>query len=267
MKLIIFSNPNKPYAAELMEDLVRICGSSGVEALTARDADELSLLVGREHDSLFCVVTVGGDGTVLRAVSIASVYGIPVLGVNMGRVGFFSEIGTDEFGSALELLKKSEFFIDRASMIHCSVNGESAGECLNDFALHRQELSSITHIDLEIDGDGIGDVMADGLIVGTPSGSTAYTMSAGGPVVAPKLDCILVTPVCPHSLTVRPIVASKASVVSVRLKSACRLIRDGQNVRELRPGDELVFTSAERTAAFIRFKKRNVFKLIREKLK
>ena len=140
------------------------------------------------------------------------------------------------------------------------------GDCLNDFSVHRQELSSITQLELVIDGDTVGNVMADGLIVATPSGSTAYTMSAGGPVVAPKLDCILVTPICPHSLTVRPIVSSVDSVVEVTLKCACGLSGDGRQTAVLSPGDRLVFSRSKRSASFIRFKKRNVFRLIREKL-
>lgn len=267
MKMLFFTNPAKPNSKELMYELADIAARRGASAVCASDGDELERLLEADSGSAFCVVTIGGDGTILRAVSAASAYDVPVLGVNMGRVGFFSEIGADGFGEALEKLMKGEYSVERPSMLSCFVNGESMGECLNDFSIHRQELSSITQLGLEIDGDPVGDVMADGLIVATPSGSTAYTMSAGGPVVAPKLDCMLVTPVCPHSLTVRPIVTSIDSVVSVTLKCACRLSRDGQNARILEPGDKAVFRRSDRTAAFIRFTKRNVFGLIREKLR
>ncbi|MBO4563523.1 MAG: NAD(+)/NADH kinase [Clostridia bacterium] len=266
MKLIFFTNPNKPNAAKLMEELVSVAEARGIETVSVRDDEGLKELLNIGCDA-FCVVTIGGDGTILRAVAAAAPKHIPVLGVNMGRVGFFSEIGTDGFPKALERLLSGDYYIERPSMLSCSVNGVSMGECLNDFSIHRQELSSITQLDLFVDGDEIGNVMADGLIVGTPSGSTAYTMSAGGPVVAPKLDCILVTPICPHSLTVRPIVTAADSVVRVRLRCVCRLSRDGQNIMVLDPDDEAVFKKAEMTAEFIRFEKRNVFKLIREKLK
>jgi NAD+ kinase len=267
MKLIFFTNPIKPGAEALMEQLVREAKLRGAETFSVTGSERLEALLEEEHDGVFCVVTLGGDGTILRAVSEASEFGIPVLGVNMGRVGFFSEIGTDGFGEALEKLFSGDFTVERPSMLSCFVNGESMGDCLNDFSIHRQELASITQLDLAIDGDEIGTVMADGLIVGTPSGSTAYTMSAGGPVVGPKLDCILVTPICPHSLTVRPIVTSTDSEVEVTLQSTSRLSRDGQNIKILYPGDSVVFRRSERTAGFIRFKKRNVFKLIREKLR
>ncbi len=257
----------KPNAGRLMNELVIAAEHRDFKTVSTTEDELLEELLDGDFGDAFCVVTLGGDGTILRAVSAASKHGIPVLGVNMGRVGFFSEIGVGEFEDALDKLIKGEYAVERPSMLRCEVNGESMGDCLNDFSVHRQELASITQLDLSVDGDEIGTVMADGLIVGTPSGSTAYTMSAGGPVVAPKLDCILVTPICPHSLTVRPIVTSTDSVVEAKLQCTCRLSRDGQNIKILYPGDIAVFRRSERTAEFIRFKKRNVFKLIREKLK
>ena len=267
MKLIIYTNPEKPNAARLLSELSEIAERRGIETTPFASDVILAGAPGEIWSGVTAVVTIGGDGTILRAVSAAAPHGVPVLGINMGRVGFFSEIGTEEFESALDKLLSGNYSVESASMLTCLVNGEYCGLCLNDFIIHRQELSSIAQLGLTVDGDEVGDVMADGLIVATPSGSTAYTMSAGGPVVAPKLDCMLVTPICPHSLTVRPIVASADSVVSVCARSTCRLTRDGQDVCVVRPGDELVFKKAEGAAEFIRFGKRNVFGLIREKLK
>lgn len=267
MKLIFFANKNKPNVVDLMQELRAAARNRGISSVAVNSEELLDVLAPNIWEEAFCIVTVGGDGTILRAASAASRFGKHVLGVNLGRIGFFSEIGVNEFEKALDKLIAEDFTVERASMLSCELNGENMGDCLNDFVLHRQELSSITHLALEVDGFDIGEVMADGLIVSTPSGSTAYTMSAGGPVVAPKLDCILVTPICPHSLTVRPIVASKDSRIRARLKSPCRLTGDGIGLRLLNPGDELSFFRSERTAQFIRFENRNVFKLIREKLK
>lgn len=249
-----------------MQSLAAVCAKRGVETELVTGSEELEELIGSHKSDARCIVTIGGDGTILRAMHTASRNGIPVLGINMGRVGFFSEIGADEFDSALDLLIDENYSVEQRTMLQCLVNGEYAGDCLNDYSIHRQELSSIVQLDLTIDGDEVGNVMADGLIVATPSGSTAYTMSAGGPVVAPKLDCVLVTPVCPHSLTVRPIVASSDSIVEAEVKSLCRLSEDGQNIRVLEPGDVVKVLRSRYTANFIRFKKRNVFKLLREKL-
>ncbi|MBQ4448447.1 MAG: NAD(+)/NADH kinase [Clostridia bacterium] len=266
MKLVFFTNPQKENAPELMEKLAEEAREKGFDTLSASTDEGLEELLSRGVSDLLCVVTIGGDGTVLRAVSSASEYGVPVLGVNMGRVGFFSEVDTGSFEEALGKLISGDYTVEHPSMLTCLLNGRPVGDCLNDFSVHRQELSSITQLELVIDGDTVGNVMADGLIVATPSGSTAYTMSAGGPVVAPKLDCILVTPICPHSLTVRPIVSSVDSVVEVTLKCACGLSGDGRQTAVLSPGDRLVFSRSERSASFIRFNKRNVFRLIREKL-
>lgn len=267
MKLLFFTNPTKPNANELVRQMIATARSKGAQtAFTTTDEGLKDMLSGEFHDP-FCVITLGGDGTILRAVSAASAFGVPVLGVNLGRVGFFSEIGVDSFETALDKLASGDYFTERPSMLSCEVNGESMGVCLNDFSIHRQELASITQLELAIDGDEVGNVMADGLIVATPSGSTAYTMSAGGPVVAPKLECLLVTPICPHSLTVRPIVTSSDSVITALLKCTCRLSLDGQNIRILYSGDKAVFKKSPRTAEFIRFDNRNIFRLIREKLK
>ena len=265
-KLVFFTNPNKPNAEELMNKLASSARGRGIEAVETTIHEKLDALLDENGDA-FAVVTLGGDGTILRAVNSASRYGIPVLGVNMGRIGFFSEIGAEDFDRALDKLSEGDYRLECPAMLSCFVNGESRGECLNEFSIHRQELASITQLRLVIDGDEVGTVMADGLIVGTPSGSTAYTMSAGGPVVAPRLECLLITPICPHSLTVRPIVAAADSVISAAIECTCRLSGDGQNIRILEPGDEVVFRRADRTAKFIRFGDRNVFRLIREKLK
>jgi NAD+ kinase len=267
MKLLFFTNPMKPNAVTLMNELLETARERELDVLSTASDEGLAELLRSGAEDIFCVVTLGGDGTILRAVSAASPYGVPVLGVNMGRVGFFSEVGAEGFSGALDKLIAGDYYVEHAAMLSCEVNGESMGDCLNDFSVHRQELSSITQLELSIDGDEVGDVMADGLIVATPSGSTAYTMSAGGPVVAPKLECILVTPICPHSLTVRPIVTSSESVVKANLKCVARLSCDGRNVRILYPGDVVTFGRSETAARFIRFGKRNIFRLIREKLR
>lgn len=265
-KLVFFTNPNKPNAGEQMKKLAALARARGISAVEAGDHTELDAIMNENPDA-FAVVTLGGDGTILRAVSSAAGRGIPVLGVNMGRIGFFSEIGAEGFGDALDKLVSGDYRLERPAMLSCRVNGVHQGDCLNEFSVHRQELASITQLTLVIDGDEVGRVMADGLIVGTPSGSTAYTMSAGGPVVAPRLECLLVTPICPHSLTVRPIVAAADSVISASIECTCRLSGDGQNIRVLEPGDSIEFRRSELTAEFIRFGDRNVFRLIREKLR
>jgi len=266
MKLLFSTNPYKENGPALMSRLAELSAAKGNEVEVAMGCEELTWLIEDKWSDADCIVTIGGDGTILRAMHMASLYHIPVLGINMGRVGFFSEIGTDEFEPALERLLAGNYTVERRSMLRCFVNGETVGDCLNDYSIHRQELSSIVQLDLTVDGDSVGNVMADGLIVATPSGSTAYTMSAGGPVVAPKLDCMLVTPVCPHSLTIRPIVTSADSVVEAQVLSRCRLIEDGQNIKVLEPGDRITVNRSPHIAEFIRFDRRNVFKLLREKL-
>ena len=266
MRLLFFTNPNKPNASHLMGELFGIASTMGHCCTSVTDTTELLNTVNTEGDCISCIVTMGGDGTILRAVVAGAKHNIPILGVNMGRVGFFSEIGTDGFLYALERMQRGDYHIEQRGMLRCYVENKPIADCMNDFTLHRQELASTVQLEITIDGDNVGNLMADGLIISTPSGSTAYTMSAGGPVVAPSLNCMLITPICPHSLTVRPIVASVDSVVYVTVESECRLIADGQNLMRLLPNSIVRVERSVYTASFIRFDKRNIFKLIREKL-
>ncbi len=266
MKLLFFTNPNKNGAVEILAKLIVCAEAMGVECVCATDTEELSKLAKSDGASALCLVTLGGDGTILRAVGAAALTDTPILGINLGRVGFFSEIGAEEFENALIRIMSGEYHIERKRMLSCCVNDVCVGDCLNDFTLHRQSLSSIVQLEYDIDGDEVGNLMADGLIISTPSGSTGYTISAGGSVVAPRLECILVTPICPHSLTVRPIVTGFDSVITVKSKGECQLIADGRNLCKIDPEDVATVFDADKSVGFIRFKKRNIFKLIREKL-
>ncbi len=266
MKLLFFANPNKNGSMQALERLLACAGARGVKCAWATDADRLLSLADEGWKDALCLVTLGGDGTILSAVYRASKLSMPVLGVNLGRVGFFSEISGDEFDGALTRLSEGNYYIERKMMLSCYVNDKFAGDCLNDFTIHRQALSSIVQLNYDIDGDEVGNLMADGLIVSTPSGSTGYTISAGGSVVAPRLECLLVTPICPHSLTVRPIVAPSDSEVRIKAISRAQLLADGRRCVRLYNGDIVLVRQSDSRAEFIRFEKRNIFKLIREKL-
>ena len=154
------------------------------------------------------IIAFGGDGTILRAAMPASEYGAPILGVNLGRIGFLSEIAPDEFDEALKRLDENDYSLDSRMMLSCSVNGSAEKLCLNEALLYKRSFSGVVDISMEIDGIDAGSVLCDGIIVSTSTGATGYSISAGGPVIAPGLDAIIVTPICPHTLTVRPIIAS-----------------------------------------------------------
>ena len=170
------------------------------------------------------------------------------------------------FPAALERLRAGDYLIERRMMLRCSLNGGEPFYCLNDVLVSRESLSGVAQIAIDIDGTPVGTVFCDGVIAATPTGSTAYTLSAGGPILASGLDAIAVTPVCPHTLHFRPIVTAPGAQIRFCAADSGVILADGTRVSEVRRGDVLLVTGAERTCSFLRFEKSDLFRLIREKL-
>ena len=217
-------------------------------------------------EALDLLVVAGGDGTVLRYADCASSREIPVLGVHFGRVGFLSEILFDSFEEALDRLMTGRFGIEERMMLRCTINNDLTVHCLNDILVFKHSFSGTVQIDVTIDGKPVGTVFCDGILAATPTGSTAYSLSAGGPVVAPGLDAILVTSVCSHTLHMRPIVASADSTIEFKVAQNGFVASDGIKVREVQNEDVIRVRRSERKTRFIRFGDTNLFGLIHEKL-
>ncbi len=246
------------YRAELMKQ-AELAGhackaySNGGEIKLAEKAPEL-------------LVVVGGDGSLLRFAAVAAERDIPILGVNLGRIGFLSEIAAEEFGNALERILSGDYRVEERMMLRCCVDGCECANCLNDVLVFKQSFSGTIQVGLSCDGKDVGTVFCDGIIASTPTGSTAYNLSAGGPVVTQNLEAIAVTPVCSHTLHVRPIVSSADSVWSFHVSGTGFVAGDGIRLRKVNPDDAIVVTKSERRVKFIRFGEQNVFELIHRKL-
>ena len=159
----------------------------------------------------FYLICLGGDGTMLEAVSLVRKSGIPVLGVNTGRLGFLSPVNKDDLQSALQKLLREKFTLDKRELIEfegCNNCFKELNFALNEFTIHKKDTSSMIHIDTYVDDIFLNSYFADGLIVSTPTGSTAYSLSCGGPNMMPDSDNFIITPIAPHNLAVRPIVIS-----------------------------------------------------------
>ena len=267
-RVYLIANPTKQGAADVLKKACSIVEAEGCAALSFYDPAELFSKCGENPPSL--VIVIGGDGTVLRAVSSAVNNGIevsaPILGINYGKIGFFSETDIDGFKQAFCAFLSGEHRIDRAAMLRAQVGEGDTFVCLNDFMIAKQGFSSVAHLEVLIDGSSMGMVHADGVIVSSATGSTGYSISAGGPIVAPNHDVILVTPICPHSLTVRPVVASFDSNITVIAHSDCVLHADGAQLMQLDSGSVISIEKSEHRIGFVRIGERNIFKLIREKL-
>lgn len=253
---------NKNGSACVREKLVHCAQDAGVDCAVYDDAEAIKA----DPSAPDVLTVVGGDGSLLRYAHAASERNIPVLGINQGRIGFLSEIAADEFPAALKKLKDGAYSTEQRMMLACRIGACAELFCLNDFMVFKQSFSGIAQIEIELNEMRIGTVYCDGIIVATPTGSTAYTLSAGGPVIAPGLEAIAVTPVCPHTLHFRPFVASPDDRVRVRVIGRGIVSADGMDKVPVGTGDEIVITRARRSAQFIRFGQKNVFELIQTKL-
>lgn len=212
------------------------------------------------------IIAFGGDGTILHAADLASDLGAPILGVNLGRIGFLSEIMPDGFTDALKRLDDMNYSLDSRMQLSCSIDGDVEHECLNDALLYKRSFSGIVDISMEIDGISAGSVLCDGLIISTSTGATGYSISAGGPLIAPGLDAMIITPICPHTLYVRPIIAPENSRLRFSMNSEGYISLDGIYSSEIKTDDTITIKRSKRRVAFVRFGRQNLYSLVREKL-
>jgi len=213
------------------------------------------------------IISVGGDGTLLRANALALQYDLPVFGINVGRVGFLTEIELDELESACEKLKNDDFTIEKRMMLEVR-SEDHTSLALNDVVISRGGYSRLIGIDAWVDKDPIGRFMADGLIVSTPTGSTGYSLSAGGPIICPEVECMVLTPICAHSLQHRPVVTSAQQAITIQLSGDVKAMVsvDGREPYAFQGGQKLTIVRSERAARFIRLQPKSFFSKIRVKL-
>ncbi len=189
-------------------------------------------LTGDKHISLFsdsqsltdstdCLISLGGDGTMLDAVALVRNKNIPILGINFGRLGFLAGIGKEELNSAVEALVNGTYVVDKRSLIHLDAEIPLFGETpfgLNEFAIHKRDTSPMIRIHTYLNGEFLNSYWADGLIVSTPTGSTGYNMSCNGPIIFPDCTSFVITPVAPHNLNIRPIIVPDSNIISFEVE-------------------------------------------------
>jgi NAD+ kinase len=219
------------------------------------------------------VIVLGGDGTLLSVASIFASTGTPILGVNLGFLGFLTEVRLADLYPALECWHGGCNDIDVRAMLCAELwrGGElhSAYEALNEAVVSKGDIARMGDFAVELDGKSVARFRADGVIVSTPTGSTAYTLAANGPILTPSVDAMVVTPICPHLLTLRPIVVRGDALLAVRVEGVANpalLTVDGQKAVELRMGDELRCRKSSHTVNLIRMSEGGFFEALRSKL-
>ena len=223
----------------------------------------------REGGAYDAVISVGGDGTFLRANQFAAEQGLPLLGVNVGRVGFLAEVELDQLSQACRDLKAGNYSIESRMMLE-GICEDTKLLALNDIVVSRAGYARLIAVKVWVDHELVGRYIADGLIVSSPTGSTAYSLSAGGPIVFPGVDCMILSPICAHSLQHRPVVLSSQQTVTLELdcelQQKAQLTSDGQEAFFLSANQKVVITRSCAQARLIHFHSQDFFSLIRRKL-
>ncbi|MFY9378583.1 MAG: NAD(+)/NADH kinase [Peptococcia bacterium] len=221
-----------------------------------------------------CVIVLGGDGTFLRAARLMAPSGVPILGIHLGTLGFLTEVEISEIEGALERLCMGEYYLENRMMLEAQImrNGKviTSHIGLNDVVINKGSFARINTLEVYADQEFVSTYKADGLVVASPTGSTAYSLSAGGPIVYPELDVIIITPICAHTLHARPIVIPSNKTVQVNIvlqQSSSTLTIDGQHCSELKKGDQVIVVKAPFYARLIRLHSQNFFTVLREKLR
>lgn len=224
------------------------------------------------------LLTLGGDGTLLRGVRRVWGHGTPILGVNLGRLGFLTAVSPVMLEEALEQVIAGEAFVDRrftlaGQIMHADGSPGPKLWALNDLVLHKGGVARVVRLDLEVGGEGfkeeVGSFSGDGVIVATPTGSTAYSLSAGGPILVPTMDCLVVTPISPHTMAMRPLVLPDHVPITIQALDRCEelvVTADGQAGFPLEPGDRVVVGKGTERVSLVRLRGQTFFETLRRVL-
>ena len=266
-------NPTKRNALSVASELTGSLRRRGCEVFADGEINrntDCGVLDGDTVADCDLLFVLGGDGTILHALDYAIPHEIPILGVDLGRLGFLAEIEPADLEQDLDLLFAGRFrFEDRMMM---AVEGqEDALFALNEVVISRRNsLSGILSVETAVNGTAIDRVSGDGMIVASATGSTAYSMSAGGPIVAPGLECFVLTPICPHTMNARPVVASADERITIRIidkPDEATAVFDGRRTFHFsRENSEITLVRSVRKARFIRLHERNYFEMLHGKL-
>jgi len=273
-------NYDKEKARETAYQIINWLGSKSIKVYIEGKGGEL---VGRKDlncplekflNKVDIVISLGGDGTLLKAARLAAFADIPVFGVNLGGLGFLTQIGIEDLEKSLERLYRERYFLDERMMLDCSVkrkdNVIKKLVALNDVVISKGAFARIISLATYVNNDYVITYSADGLVVSTSTGSTAYSLSAGGPIVNPNINSMILTPICPHTLSARPLIIGENDKVKIILESSEEEVMvtiDGQEGFTLKTKDELLVKKSNYKALLITFKEKSFYAILREKLR
>ncbi|HEY6952697.1 MAG TPA: NAD(+)/NADH kinase [Bacteroidota bacterium] len=239
--------------------------------LRLQKIDRSRLVAERElGSSCDMLISLGGDGTILRFARLLAGTNIPILGINLGKLGFLAEVSVDELNQCLDDILRGEYTIESRMMLQSSGNGmKSAFGALNDIVVSKYGASRVMDIETYVNNEFLATFTGDGIIISTPTGSTAYALANGGPIVAPSNKSITISPICPHTLTARPVIVPDDSVILLKVLSSVskiQLTADGQLEKQLRSPATISIKKAPFQARLVKRKSTSYYEVLRKKL-
>lgn len=264
MRIGILHHPKIPASFNLANDIDDWLQARGVDSWLGSSWNAEA--IATEAGQLDILVALGGDGTLLRAGRLTARFEVPILGINLGRLGFLSEVQPEDWSTQLERVLQGKYWIERRMMLVTETwrDGQKIEqdlEGLNEVVVSRGSMARVVRISTEINDSYLTTYVADGVIVSTPTGSTAYALAAGGPILPPELQNILLLPIAPHLSLARPVVLDKGATVSLKVRTDHKAILtvDGQFMVDLQDGDRVLVASSPHRACFVRLQPRSYF--------
>ena len=226
------------------------------------------------YQSADVIIVLGGDGTLLSSAGYASEHKTPLLGINLGNLGFMADVELTDLEKALKAFMHGDYTIEHRFMIDASIKKTGGGvenfSSLNDVVVTRASYQRMVAFDVNVNGDHLASYQGDGLVVSTPTGSTAYSMSAGGPVVDPSLDVCIITPVCPHTMSSKPVIVPGNAEIEIRFKSTfddmAMVTGDGQTGIRLSEGDIITIKGSAKTTGLVKLSDKSFYEILNRKL-
>jgi NAD+ kinase len=280
MRIGIVGNTQKPRALSVINSFVELLQARRIDIIFAEklrsflslDAHQQTAPITEIGKNCDVLVAFGGDGTILATAKHVGATGVPILGVNIGTLGFLTEVTVDEMAQTIDDLLAEKYSIIERMVFKIEIERDYLTKtyfALNDVVLDKGLTSRLIFIDAKVDGRFLNSYRADGLIVATPTGSTAYSMSAGGPLLVPNMHAFIMTPICPHSITVRPIVLAADSVIELAIRKEAEPVQiniDGQNRYKLLFHEMVRISKADYNIRWISIGKGDFFHTLRTKL-
>lgn len=270
-KVGIVLRPSTPELRDYFFKVKEVFENEGIQVLIDSISARMIGVYGQNFGDMCkesdILVSIGGDGTLISLARRSYKYDKPILGINVGKLGFLTDVNPEEVEEFIKKLKSEEYRIDLRMIIEAEINGKEVIS-FNDIVVNRKVLSRMVNIQALINETCFNTYYGDGLIISTPTGSTAYNLSASGPVVFPLTEAFIITPICPHSLTQRPLVLPVDFEINLKIDDTigAEAIVDGQEIFDLNPNDMISIKLAERKVRLIHRIERNYFDVLKEKL-